>query len=97
MSDFEEKIKMMDSMTEKQKREGEENTKYICKDYCGKCPSYVGTGETNLAFCFAGKSSIIKENKGCLCGQCPISRTMSFRWSKYCTEGSALELSKAGK
>lgn len=94
---FEEKIKIMDRMTEKQKNDAFEQVKFICKDYCGKCPSYEGTGETNLAFCSIGKSSLIKEEKGCLCGQCPITRQMSLRWVNYCTQGSALELSKAGK
>ena len=94
---FEEKIKMMDYMTEKQKNDALDQVKFTCKDYCGKCPSYMGTGETNLAFCSIGKSSIIKEEKGCLCGQCPISKTMMLRWTNYCTRGSALELSEAEK
>ena len=67
MSSFEEKIKMIDMMTEKQKRESTEQVKYTCKDFCGKCPSYEGDGENELAFCMIGKSSKIKEQKGCLC------------------------------
>ncbi|NHJ05515.1 MAG: DUF2769 domain-containing protein [Candidatus Heimdallarchaeota archaeon] len=94
---FEEKIKMMDMMTEQQKREGLENTKYICRDYCGKCPSREEKRETKMAFCTIGKSSLIKEKKGCLCTQCPIYRTMSLRWEYYCIEGSALEQSKTEK
>ena len=95
---FEEKIKMMNMMmTEKQKNDGLENTKFICKDYCGKCPSYQGTGEADLAFCMIGRSNKITEEKGCLCGQCPITKTMSLRWSNYCTKGSAVELSNSGK
>jgi len=97
MSSFEDKIKMLDMMTEKQKQESKEQVKYTCKDYCGKCPSYVGTGEKELAFCMSGKSSIIKEEKGCICGQCPISKTMSLRWGYYCTKGSSMELSNAEK
>jgi hypothetical protein len=54
---YEEKIKIMNGMTEKEINDGVEQIKYICKDYCGKCPSYQGTGETNLAFCSIGKSS----------------------------------------
>lgn len=94
---FEEKIKIMEVMTETQKREGLENTKYICKDYCGKCSSYKDTGETEFAFCYVGKSEIIKEKKGCLCKQCPIYKTMSLRWEYYCREGSALEQSNTIK
>ena len=94
---FEEKIKIKEGMTEKQIRDGIEQTKFMCKDYCGKCPSYQGSGETNLAFCSVGKSTKIKEKKGCLCNQCPISKMMSFRWEYFCTEGSAIELSKVEK
>lgn len=94
---FEEKIKITDAMTETQKRESLENTKHICKDYCGKCPSYKEKGETKLAFCFTGRSSIIKEKKGCLCKTCPIYKTMSLRWEYYCLEGSAIEQSKTNK
>lgn len=95
---FEEKFQMIYSkLSEKQKRESREQVIYTCKDYCGKCPSYEGTGEESLAFCMEGKSSIITEKKGCLCGNCPISKTMSLRWGYYCTNGSALELSQSEK
>ncbi len=94
---FEEKIQIMNAMTEKQLQDSLEQVKFMCKDYCGKCPSYVGTGETNLAFCSIGKSSIIKEKKGCLCKQCPISKTMSLRWEFYCTDGNAIDLAIAEK
>jgi len=95
---FEQKMQILFSkMNERQKRESREQVIYMCKDYCGKCPSYEGTGETSLGFCTIGKSSVIKEKKGCLCGQCPITKTMSLRWEYYCTTGSALELSQAEK
>jgi len=95
---FEEKMEMVyGRMSEKQRRNSREQVIYICRDYCGKCPSYEGTGEESLAFCMVGKSSVITEKKACLCGQCPITRTMSLRWEYYCTDGNALELSQAGK
>lgn len=94
---FEEKIKIMDVMTEQQKNEGLEQIKFICKDYCGKCPSQNGTGETNFAFCSIGKSSLITEKKGCLCKVCPVTKMMGLRWEYYCTKGSTLELSNAEK
>lgn len=95
---FEEKFNMLNgTMSEKQRKENLEQVKYICKDYCGKCPSFEGTGEDSLAFCMEGKSSVITEKKACLCGGCPISRTMSLRWGYYCTDGSAIELSKSEK
>ena len=95
---FEEKMQMIyGKLTERQKRENREQVAYVCKDYCGKCPSYKGTGETMLALCMEGKSSIIKEKKGCLCAECPISKTMSLRWNHYCVHGSALERSESEK
>ena len=90
---FEEKIKIMDGMTEKQKMDSLEQIKHVCKDYCGKCPSLQNTGETNLAFCSIGKSNLIIEKKGCLCNTCPIFKMMSLRWDYFCIRGSALELS----
>ncbi|HUT79792.1 MAG TPA: DUF2769 domain-containing protein [Candidatus Bathyarchaeia archaeon] len=94
---FEEKIKLMDKMTEKEKNDGIEQIKFMCRDNCGKCPSYKGSGETNFGFCSTGRSSLIKENKGCLCNQCPIYKMMGFRWVNYCIKGSALELSNIEK
>lgn len=95
---FEEKMKMLyGKMTEKQKRENREQVIFMCKNYCGKCPSYRGTGEKGFAFCFEGKSRIITEKKACLCRECPISKTMSLRWEHYCTDGSALELAQSKK
>ena len=60
---FEEKIEIIKGMTEKQIQDGLEQTKFMCKDYCGKCPSYQGTGETNLAFCSIGQVHIYKKEK----------------------------------
>ena len=94
---YEEKIKIMSGMTDKEISDGLEQIKFICKDYCGKCPSYHGTGETNLAFCSIGKSSLIIEKKGCLCKTCPVYKMMSLRWEYYCTDGNAMELSYAEK
>ena len=93
---FEEKMQMIyGKMTEKQKRESREQVIYMC--ICKKCPSYGGTGEHALAFCMEGKSSMIAQKKGCLCGDCPISKTMSLRWNHYCIGGTALEHSEAEK
>lgn len=91
---FEEKIQIMEGMTEKEISDSIEQLKFFCKGYCGKCPSYQGTGETHLAFCSLGKSQKIQGKKGCLCKQCPVYKMMSLRWEYYCVEGSALKLSK---
>lgn len=92
---FEEKFKMLAVMTDTDRANAAENVLHICKDYCGKCPSNPGTGEPALVFCTFGKSTVKHEQKGCLCGQCPITKTMSLRWDYYCTQGKAVELSEA--
>jgi hypothetical protein len=95
---FEEKMQMIyGKLTERQKRENREQVKFMCREFCGKCPSRQGTGEQGLAFCMEGKSSSISEKKGCLCKTCPISKTMSLRWEYYCINGSAIELSQSVK
>jgi len=92
---FEEKIKMIEQMTDAQIKNSMEQIKFICKDYCGKCPTYKNTGEVKLGFCTMGKSKVIHQKKECLCSKCPISKSMSMRWKYYCTEGTAIELSVA--
>jgi len=62
-----------------------------CKEYCGGCPSYVGTGEKDLVFCITGKSKTIKEENGCLCAACPVSGDLSLKWEYYCTRGSGTQ------
>lgn len=61
---------------------------------CGSCPSWVDCGEKG-GFCFVkiGKSSCIKEEKGCTCGGCPITEKMGLTHMYYCTKGSQKEQS----
>ncbi|GAG30584.1 unnamed protein product [marine sediment metagenome] len=82
---------------EKQMKEWMIGAKGICKEYCGKCPSYEGTGEIDFVFCAMGKSDKITEEKGCICGKCPITEEMGLRWGFYCTRGSSRELWAAEK
>ena len=43
---FEEKIEMFyGKMSEKQWKGSIEQLIHMCREYCGKCPSYDGTGE----------------------------------------------------
>jgi len=80
---LEEKINILYcKMFEKQKKDSREQI-YLCKDYCEKFPSYKRTKEEFLAFCMKRKSSIITEKKACLCGQCPVSKMVCFRWKNY--------------
>ena len=99
MVTYEEVSEMMKGMSQEEIAAKIEESKKICADYCGKCPSYVGTGEDKLVFCapMVGKSDKITEEKGCLCGGCPVTSMMGLRWGYYCTRGSAKEQMHAGK
>ncbi|MHA1156460.1 MAG: hypothetical protein ACTSQK_10165 [Candidatus Heimdallarchaeota archaeon] len=52
------KIKIMSGMTEKEISDGLKQIKFICKDYCGKYPSYQRTGETNLVLLLLSLQSL---------------------------------------
>lgn len=56
---------------------------------CRSCPSWVECKE-NGGFCFPtiGKSKCIKEEKGCVCGGCPVTKKMKLKHVYYCTKGS---------
>ena len=88
---FEKVMESMKDMPEEEMMAKMEANKKICKEYCGNCPSYKDTGETELMFCSTGKSEIIKDEKGCLCGGCPVQKNMCLRWQYYCTRGSGKE------
>lgn len=97
MGTLEEKMEAVKELSAEEMVERVKEIKNICKAFCGECPSYTGTGETELGFCTVGKSSIIKEEKGCLCPSCPVTKKMSLRWDYYCTQGSARQLAAAEK
>lgn len=98
MVTFEDVLEQMAGMSQEEMMAKVEENKKICADYCGKCPSYEGTGETKLVFCALGKSDKITQEKGCLCPGCPIQTDMMhLRWDYYCTKGSGRELSAAEK
>ena len=90
-SSFEEKIEAMKDLPEEELMKRLEEMNGICKNYCGECPSYTGTGEARLVFCATGMSNIIQEERGCLCPNCPVTKMMSLRWKFYCTRGSGKE------
>lgn len=60
---FEEKFKMLTVMFDADRERAAENVIHLCKEYCGKCPTNQGTGETLIAFCSLGKSIIIRKYK----------------------------------
>jgi hypothetical protein len=64
---------------------------------CEGCPSYKDCsqegGEKEKGFCFPtiGKSKCITEEKGCICGSCPVTAKMGLKHGYYCTRGSEKE------
>ena len=61
---------------------------------CAKCPSYTKEcADAKLAgFCLNGKTELIKEEKGCICAECPVTAKIGLKWGYYCTKGSAKEM-----
>ena len=73
----------------------EEKKAYVFANcICGKCPSWVECDEKG-GFCLVGKSACIKEKKGCVCSDCPVTAKMGLKWGYYCTDGSAKSMMEA--
>jgi len=89
LDEWEKMMKKMKAMPEAERMKLMEQARTMC--LCTKCPSYRGTGETELLFCSTGKSSIIKEEKGCSCGLCPVVAHMGLTRLYYCTRGNERE------
>src|SRR5659263_13549 len=88
---FEQNMEEMSKMTPAQMQAKITELDKIC--ICGKCPTYIGTGEKKLTFCLIGKSTMIKKDKGCLCPTCPVQKRLALRWDRYCLKGSGKEQS----
>ncbi len=88
---FEEVIEEAAKLSPQELQKAVKDAKKICKDYCGRCPTYNGSGETEVLFCWLGKSKKIKSEKGCICPGCPVQRNSFQRWDYYCINGSAKE------
>ena len=86
---FEQNMEAMSKMSPAEVQAKIKELDKIC--ICGKCPTYIGTGEKKLTFCAIGKSTEIKKDKGCLCPGCPVQKTMALRWDRYCLKGSGKE------
>jgi hypothetical protein len=52
------------------KVEDNEKNVEICTNFCGICPSYLGTDE--WLFCARSKSTKKISKKGCLCPSCQV-------------------------
>jgi len=89
MDKWEEMRKQMLSMPEDERAKQLEKIKAMC--VCTRCPSFVGTGETDYPFCEIGKSTKIKEEYGCTCGLCPVVAQMGLTRLYFCTRSSEAE------
>jgi len=65
----------------------------ISKCICRACPSYVDE-ELKKGFCFVGKSSHIKAEKGCICGGCPVKKEQNLESYYFCMKGTEREQTK---
>jgi hypothetical protein len=88
---FEQNMEAMSKLSPAQMQAQIKELDKIC--VCGKCPTYVGTGEKKLTFCAIGKSTVIKKDKGCLCPTCPVQKNLALRWDRYCLKGSGKQQS----
>ena len=52
---------------------------------CPNCSSYVECKERT--FCLTKKSKCIKEQKGCVCGACPVHSELKLTQGYYCFKG----------
>jgi hypothetical protein len=86
MDVWEEKMIKMMAMPEEEQTRHRRKLMNMC--ICRDCPSYKGTGETQVLFCSVGKSSVIAEERGCTCGGCPVTPQMGLTKLYYCTKGN---------
>jgi anaerobic selenocysteine-containing dehydrogenase len=76
-------------------RTDEQKKEYVFTNcICGKCPSWLECGEKG-GFCLVGKSTCIKEKKGCICPDCPVTKKMDLKWGYHRTRGSAASMMEA--
>ena len=82
---FEQETEMMKQVAQEEMQVAMIENKKAC--LCVYCPSYIGTGESELLFCTLGKSKVINEEGGCPCPICPVQKKMARQWDYYCTKG----------
>lgn len=82
-------------MTPEQMEEKKKMVLSMCT--CRGCPSYVDCQE-DIGYCFPGigKSKCIKDEKGCICADCPVTTKMGLKHGYYCTRGSEMEQKGGG-
>jgi len=84
---------------QQQKKSAMEKTEILKLCICEGCPTYVDCtiqGKTReKAFCLImGKSKCIKQEKGCICGACPVKSKMKLKNLYFCTKGNEEQQNK---
>jgi hypothetical protein len=82
-------VSEMKPMSEQEKKKQIDKLRLMCT--CAGCPSYKGTSETTLLFCYTGKSNKIKNQRGCICGGCPVKKQQGLKHIYYCLWGTEAE------
>ncbi|MBD3157499.1 MAG: DUF2769 domain-containing protein [Candidatus Lokiarchaeota archaeon] len=76
-SSFEEKYgAMMEGMSEEQQRKRAEDVLHLCR--CDRCPTNTDKEELDAVYCTLRKGKETREEKGCLCEDCPITKNDEF-------------------
>jgi hypothetical protein len=88
MDKWEQMMQAMKEMPEEEQKKKKQMLASMCT--CRRCPSYE-TGETEVMFCSSGKSSVITEEKGGICGECPVTPEMGLTNIYFCTHGNEAE------
>lgn len=69
------------------KVENSNDNENICRNFCGSCPSFPGTGE--FLFCARGKRRSPQKEMGCNCGICDVWNKNGLKDFYYCIKGAA--------
>ena len=57
----------------------------VSRCVCTRCPTFA-SGDSGL-FCLHGKSSLVVEEKSCLCRTCPVHIELELEGREYCVRG----------
>jgi hypothetical protein len=89
---FEEMMKMMSDMTEKERMKAIADNKALC--ICPDCPTYNECAQKKgeAFYCALGRSpTCITKEAGCICAACPITEKVGLINEYFCTKGSEKE------
>ena len=97
MDSFEELVQKWPKMSDAERKKFNEENRAQCS--CPPCPTHAQCAKDRgeLLFCFAGKSSCIKEMKVCFCPGCPVHDNFDLMNMYYCIRGDETTQRGQGK